>query len=915
MFITNFFHKVPTAARPKRRPWHALAAAAALEATASGPEGLTLTEAADRLHRCGPNELPREREHPAWLLLLAQFQSPLMYLMALAAFVSFFIGGLTETVFIAAVMISNALVGFYQEYKANRSFRSLSGFIKLESRVVRGGLERKLPISEIVPGDILVLRPGDRVPADARLFESQALKVNEAMLTGESQPVDKSLTPAPVSADIAARRSMVFMGTTIEDGVGRAVVVETGINTEFGDIIRMLKDTPEEPTPLQATIRSLSRIVGIAITLIVAAIFLEGYLVGKAFVDVFSVALALFVSAIPEGLLPAITIVLTIGMHRIIRHKGLVRRLAATEALGGVTVICTDKTGTLTEGKMRVDEILTAPSSARTRARKVPTNPIAARALLSAALSSDAFIENPEEPDTEKLIIRGRSTDQALVLAAAESGIRKDALEREYAALDTVFFSSERKFSASLRQASDGTVTLFAIGAPERIEGMVESVRTAAGDESAESEAMRDLLARAEALTAEGFRLVACAERRLAHHDADRPALAHLERMTLLGFLVLNDPLRRGVPEAFKKTRRAGIKTVIVTGDHKLTATAVARRIGLAIAPGETLEGHEIESMTDEKLRERTKTVRLYARVSPRHKLRLVQAFQAEGEVVAMFGDGANDVPALKAANIGVVVNSEVDAAREVADIVLLDSGFATIVRAIEEGRIIFKNIRRVFLYLITQDFSQFLIFFIAIAAGLPLPLLAAQLLFVNLVESGLPDLALTTENERRGVMNEPPRDPKEGVVNGRILIWMIAVFAISGGLAMTFFYGLWSLSGDIDKTRTMVMVLMCLESLFLALSLRSFNKSLFRRRLFDNKWLTGAIVLSGVMIMGAFAIEPLRLLLSLTPLGIFDWGLIVSVNLLEIVLIDRAKLWLLGERHARTASAPPRRKGLVPAA
>ena len=883
----------------EKKPWHSMSLDDVWTSVDSNIEGLTSTEASVRFEKFGANELPKEKEVPAWLLLLLQFRSPLMYLMAVAVTVSFFISSFTETIFILVVMTINALVGFYQEYKANESFKSLSRFIKLQARIVRGGMEKKVSVSEIVPGDILILRPGDKVPADARIFESDSLKINEAVLTGESQAVEKSSEAVAVLADIANRYSMVFMGTTVEDGTAKAVVVETGINTQFGDIIRLLRETPEESTPLQHTIMTLSKVVGITITVIVLFMFVGGILNGKNVSDMFSVSLALFVSAIPEGLLPAITIVLTVGMHRILKHKGLVRRLAATEALGGVTIICTDKTGTLTEGKMKVDKILTANSEFTVdQFNKIKKHPSAFDALLAAALSSDAYIENPEEKDSKKLIVRGRSTEQAFVLAAAEVGMRKDVIERDYATLDTIFFSSDRKFSASIRETADGHKTLFAIGAIEKILDMVNSVAVDGGTSSINTIIGKELLEKANDLSAQGFRLVACAKRDIKAKGELKSANSYLKQLTLLGFMVLHDPLRKGVPTAFKETRKAGIKTVIVTGDNKLTAKAIASKIGISIADDQILEGKEIEAMSDKELLEKTKTILLYARVSPRHKLRLVQAFQAQGEVVAMFGDGANDVPALKAANIGVVVNSEVDAAREVADIVLLDSGFSTIVRSIEEGRIIFNNIKRVFLYLVTEDFSQFFIFFAAIALGLPLPLLAAQLLFVNLVESGLPDLALTTEDERQGVMSEAPRKSKEGIVNTKVLWWMIAVFSIAGLITMIFFVITYYLNGDLEKTRSMLTLMLCLKSLFLAFSLRSFNKTIFRSDIFANKWLTGAVAISLIMIVGAYTVPPIKSLLALTNLTLIDLLVILLVNILEIILIDRFKLLLLSNKQ-----------------
>jgi Ca2+-transporting ATPase len=473
-------------------------------------------------------------------------------------------------------------------------------------------------------------------------------------------------------------------------------------------------------------------------------------------------------------------------------------------------------------------------------------------------------------------------------------GIRKDVLEKENEVLDTVFFSSERKYSATLRKNKTGEKIIYVIGAPEKIFDMVEYIQTGDALVSKESQEYQYILNKVTELSQKGFRLVACAHQLIETEDAT--ISDQITGLTLTGVIALNDPIRHDVPRAFKQTARAGIRTVIVTGDNKLTARAVAQKVGFSIEDQEIIEGDDIEKMNDVELREKTKTIKLYARVSPRHKLRIVQAFQHMGEIVAMFGDGVNDAPALKASNIGVAVNAQVDAAREVADIVLLDSGFKTIVKAIEQGRIIFNNIRRVFLYLITQDFSQFFVFFVSIAAGLPLPLVAAQLLFVNLVESGLPDLALTTEEDKHGIMKEAPRIKNASIVDKESIKWMMSAFAVSGGIALLFYYVVLHVTGDIALTRTMLTVLLCFESLFLSLSLRSFNKPIIRKSLFDNKWLTGAVIVSALMIFIALYVNPFQSMISLVPLSLGAWCVILLTNCIEILCIDKIKLKFLAK-------------------
>jgi P-type Ca2+ transporter type 2C len=868
--------------------WHALSVQDVLERVKSSKEGISHEEAVERLSRYGKNELPQEEKDPAWKLFIKQFNNPLMYIMMAAIAISYFTGNTSDTIFIAVVAISNVFVGFYQEHKANNSLASLKNLIKLKARIIRADLEQEVEISEIVPGDIIVIRAGDKIPADGRIIECSDFKLNEASLTGESKPVEKQAAPVSQESELADRLSMVFMGTLVEEGSARVVVVETGVKTEYGDIVRMLKNTSEEATPLQRSIVSLSKIVGIFITIVVTLIAFEGYIAGRPLQDIFATSLALFVSAVPEGLLPAITIVLTIGMRRILKYKGLVRRLAATETLGGVTVICTDKTGTLTEGKMAVSSVISANGDEN-------------NVLRLALLAIDAYIENTKKGQ-DKMIYHGRPTEQALLKAGVERGMIKKVLEEKYEQIDMTFFSSVRKYSASLRSLPDGNQELCVVGAPERILDRVSSVLTREGAQGKESEAFRKVHRGLKEAISKGFRVVASAYRIFPSFENHKGKLEEsTEDLVLAGFITITDPVRKDAASAFQKTHRAGIRTIIITGDHKATAQAVAEEIGFNITDEQILEGHQIENMTDRELSEKINFIHLYARVSPRHKLRIVKLLQERGEVVAMFGDGVNDAPALKAADIGVAVNSEVDAAREVADIVLLDGSFATIVMAIEQGRIIFSNIRRVFLYLITQDFSQFILFLVSIGLGLPLPFLAAQLLLVNIIESGLPDLALTTEEEKEGVMDEPPRNPKESIVNTAVKHWMTCVFAISGGIAISLYYLLLNLNQNLDLTRTMLTAFFCIESLFLALSLRSFKKSILRRDIFSNKWINGAVFFSFIGLLAAIYIAPFADTLHLLPLTVGAWSTILAANVAEILFIDRFKMRFLA-RSSRPA-------------
>ncbi len=787
--------------------------------TKSKREGLVSPEADQRLKDFGRNVLPEEKPYSKMRLFLSQFNSPLMYILLTAAAISFLLKHYSDTIFIVVVLLINTTVGFYQENKANKSLLALKKMVKIRVRVLRDSHEKEIDSEELVVGDVVFLKAGDKVPADGRILESKELKVNEASLTGESQAVRKR-----------EETDMVFMGTIVEEGWAIMVVVSTGINTQIGEVVSLLKETKERRTPLQEKIISLSKITGAFILFVIAVVLIEGYFTEKNFADVFVASLALAVSAIPEGLLPAITVTMVLGMRRIFKKNGLVRKLAATETLGSVTVICTDKTGTLTEGKMQVSHILTSARelmgddiNGLARGENADGVESHISALKIATLANDAFLENPEA-ELREWVVRGRSTEQALLLAGMQAGLDKQDLEKQYPVLDRISFESDRKFAATYHRKNEKQNMLYVIGAPEEILARSVDLDCDGKKERLDTVEIDKLTAKLETLAQKGLRVLAC-----AHKDYDFGTkyqnLEELVReLSFVGFIALKDHLRQDAKESISITKKAGIRTVIVTGDHKLTAKAIAEEIGLEAKDENIIEGRELETMSDGELKEKAKYISIYARVSPRHKLRIVDALQANGEVVAMLGDGVNDAPALKSADIGVAVGSGTDVAKETADLVLLDDNFKTLVKAVEQGRVVFGNVRKVFIYLVADDFSELFLFLVSMAMGFPLPLLPAQILWINLVEDGFPDIALTTEQETKGVMDEKPRNPQEPILNKPLKLWMTAIFFITGLTAFLSFFFLWKLTGDLPKTRTIVFALMCVDSLVFAFSVRSFK-------------------------------------------------------------------------------------------
>ncbi len=887
--------------------WHTISLQKVFEQTRSKKDGLADTEITQRLKEFGRNVLPQEKPYSKIRLFLSQFNSPLMYILLTTVVISFLLKHYSDTIFIIIVLLINTTVGFYQENKANQSLLALKKMVKIRTKVLRDGNEKEIDSEELVVGDVVLLKSGDKVPADGRIIESKNLKVNEASLTGESQAVEKKADDAiPESTPLPERTNTVFMGTIVEEGRTTILIVATGINTQIGEVVSLLKETKERKTPLQKKIVSLSRITGAFILSIIFAIVVIGYFTEKSFADIFVASLALAVSAIPAGLLPATTVILVLGMRRIFKRNGLVRKLAATETLGSVTVICTDKTGTLTEGKMQVSHILTstrelmsdsidglarqsfAKQNLGGRAKGENANGVESHisALKIATLANDAFVENPEA-ELQEWVVRGRPTEQALLLAGMQSGLNKKDLEKQYPVLGRITFESDYKFAATLHRKNENQNMLYVIGAPEEIIARSVDLDVDGRKEKLGTTEANKLIAKLETLTQKGLRVLACAYK---DYDAETKYqnLAELVKgLSLVGFIALKDPLRQDAKESILITKKAGIRTVIVTGDHKLTAKAIAEEIGIEAKDENIIEGRELETISDDELREKAEHIFIYARVSPRHKLRIVDALQANGEVVAMLGDGVNDAPALKSADVGVAVGSGTDVAKEVADLVLLDDNFKTVVKAVEQGRVAFGNIRKVFVYLVADDFSELFLFLASMAMGFPLPLLPAQILWINLVEDGLPGIALTTEQETKGVMDEKPRNPKEPILNKPLKLWMAAILLITGLAAFLSFFFLWKLTGDLHKTRTIVFTLMCVDSLIFAFSVRSLKRTIFRKDIFSNRYLVGAVSFSAVLLVGAIYLPPLQKLLATQPLVLTEWLIIFGISLIEILLIE----------------------------
>src|SRR3989344_3691952 len=582
-----------------KKNWHTILLEEVFIETKSRKDGLTSKEATEGLKKFGLNALPQEKPYSKIRLFLSQFNSPLMYILLATVVISFLLKHYSDSIFIIVVLLINTTVGFCQENKANQSLLALKKMVKVRTKVLRDGYEKEIDSEELVVGDVVFLKSGDKVPADGRIIESRGLKINEASLTGESQAVEKD----------AERTNMVFMGTIVEEGRATVVIIATGINTQIGEVVSLLKETKERRTPLQQKIATLSGWLGLFILSFIAIIIIEGYFTEKNFIDVFIASLALAVSAIPEGLLPAITVILALGMRRIFKQKGLVRKLAATETLGSVTVICTDKTGTLTEGKMRVSHILTSTRELLSDhinglAKGENANGVESHisALKIATLANDAFIEN-QETELQELVVRGRPTEQALLLAGMQSGLNKKELEKQYPVLDRISFESDCKFAATLHRKNENQNALYIIGAPEEIIAHSVDLDVDGRKEKLGTTEANKLIEKLETLTQKGLRVLACAHKDYDSKTKYRNLTELVKNLSLVGFIALKDPLRQDAKESITITKKAGIRSVIVTGDHKLTAKAIAEEIGLETKDENIIEGKELETISDNELK------------------------------------------------------------------------------------------------------------------------------------------------------------------------------------------------------------------------------------------------------------------------------------------------------------------------
>ena len=883
-------------------PWHARSVEDVFGRLGSGRHGLSSEEARHRLATIGPNALQVARRASPWRLLAAQFSNVLIVILLVATALSALLGHAIEAIAITVIVVFAVLLGFVQEFRAERAIEALREMSAPRATVIRDGAEIDIPASEVVPGDMLVLSAGNRIAADGRLVHGINLQSQEAPLTGESTPIEKHADVLHAAdAPVGDRRNMVFAGTIVTYGRGLAVAVATGQRTEFGRIAQMLLEVEPGRTPLQVNLDRLGRVLARAALLVVALIVVLGLARGQPFVEMLVFGIALAVAVVPEALPAVVTISLALGVQRLVRRRALMRRLAAVETLGSTSVICTDKTGTLTRDEMTVRRVYVAgqfvdvtgsgyaPEGAfHTAGVGLEVGPrsqdvlgVSVRDLLVAgALASDAHLVRETAKDT--WAIKGDPTEGALIVAAAKAGLHKADLEAALPRVHEIPFSSESKRMTTLHSGTAGVVA-FAKGAPEILLASCIAEQTPAGPMPLDAPARARILEAARRMAGDALRVLAVATRRDATPESAERDL------TLLGLVGLSDPPRAEAQAAIETCERAGIRVLMITGDHPLTAETIARELGL-LKGGRVVTGAELRNLDDLALEREVGNIDVYARVSPADKMRVVEALQRLGHVVAMTGDGVNDAPALKKADIGIAMGlTGTDVAREAAAMTLTDDNFASIVAAVEEGRGVFGNIKKYLMFLLSSNVGEIGLMAGTALLGMPLPLTAVQILYVNLATDGLPALALAVDPPEPGLMQRPPRDPHAGIFGPRV----VALMLVGGAWSMFANIGLfaWALHSGrpLPAAMSMTFASLVLIQFLKAYSYRSDQASVLHRP-FANRWLNLAVAWEVMLLLVVLYLPALQVPFSTYAMPLTDLAIVLGVAATVLPVLDVAK-------------------------
>lgn len=855
------------------------------ESLGSSINGLTGKEAEVRLAGYGHNEIIDEKKTSRLRLLTSQFKSFLILILIAASIVSAILGEFADSILIVFIVILSGVLGFIQEYRAETEIEALRKMASPNAKVIREGKVIILPSRCLVPGDMIILQTGDRIPADSRLVDAINLNINESSLTGESVPVEKNIEQIHEDVTIGDRKNMVYMGTTVSSGRGKAIVTGTGMETELGKVAAMLGQIERRRTPLQESLDQMGKWIGIITLIVVFVVSVIGIIGGFELIDMFIWGVALAVAAVPEALPVVVTVGLALGVRRMVKRNALIRKLPSVETLGATTVICSDKTGTLTQDEMTVTKIY---SSGRildvTGVGYVPEGEIRTghpeKLLKIAVLCNDSELVK----EKDKWSISGDPTEGALLVAAAKGGIRKQEVEAIYRRVDEIPFSSERKRMTTIHLTQDGKY-VYSKGAPELILNSCDRIYYDGRGIDLTGDEKEKILNVIRSMASDALRVMAFSYKQI---PPDHVSLDRVEdEMVFVGLTGMIDPPREEVKKAIGTCNLAGIKTIMITGDHPLTAMAVARDLNLFRHGDIVLTGAELDKKSAEELEQIVENIAVYARVSPAHKMRIIDAFKKKGHVVAMTGDGVNDAPALKAADMGISMGiTGTDVSKEASDMILTDDNFASIVSAVEEGRNIFKNIRNFVLYGLTCHMGEVLAVLIGMLYWQALPLIAVQILWINLITDGLPPMALSVEPPDKGIMNQPPRPKYEGILTRRVLIFSMIVGLIIALQAVLVF----SVSlpeSDQAKAQTMVFTTIVFSEMFNAFNWRSDRYSVFRIGFFSNPGLLYAVAVTILLQLVVIYVPFLNGPFNTVPLELTDWGMILPLASTTLIFVE----------------------------
>jgi len=847
----------------KKILWHNISANETADLLDSDRKnGLKKSEVETRREKYGENKIEKFKSFSLLKTFFSQFKSPLVYILILASVVTFVMGQYTDSLVIALSVLFNTIFGFGEEVKVSKVFDKLHSAIKTTTTVIREGHKKEILQEELVVGDLMDLKSGEKIPADGRLIFSENLQVSEAVLTGESKVSEKNIKKLPADLNLADRENMVYMGSLIEAGKGLALVTSVGKQSEVGNIADLINDIRELKSPLQKKIAKLGNMIGMLIVFLVGVLFIGGLLRGDDLLETFEAAVAIAVGGIPESLPIVVTVILAIGMERLLRKKGLIRKMNSVETLGAASIICLDKTKTLTQGRMKLEKLVAENEKL---------------AVKIGVVCNEAYVENPED-NFKDWDINGSPTDKALFLMGEDQKIFRKDLMKNYQELMKFSFDFHHKFQASLIK-EDGKMHIYVTGAPEKL---IEMATNKKGWQE-----------KSEDLAEKGLRIIGLACKEIKNKPKNQKEfLNEIKNLKLIGLAGVKDPLRKGMKKAIERARRAGIEPIIITGDQAKTALFIAREAGIRAGANQFLEGKDLDGMSESQLKKTVHNFRIYVRAEPRHKIRIVNAWQKNDKVVAMVGDGVNDSPALKKADIGIAVGSGTEIAKQTSDLILLNDSFDIIIDAVAEGRTVLNNLRKSIAYVLSDSFASIIVVGVSkVFFGWPLPILPVQILWNNFIEDTFPTIAYAFEPAEKGAMKKKAESVKISLLTKKMKILIFVIGTIKQFLILFLFWIIWGkMNWDLDYVRTLIFGFFALDTAFVIYSFKSLDKNIWQIDLFNNKWLNGASVFVIVAFLATIYVPLLQTLIKTVPIDLKGWLIIAGVVAINLALVEITK-------------------------